>query len=44
MSEQASISKGIATRYATAAFGLADEQDDIQKLEQNVGILKDCLK
>ena len=43
MSEQASTSKGIATRYATAAFGLADEQDDIQKLEQNVGILKESL-
>ena len=25
MSEQASTSKGIATRYATAVFGLADE-------------------
>ena len=43
MSEQASTSKGIATRYATAVFGLADEQDDIQKLEQNVGILKESL-
>ena len=43
MSEQASTSKGIATRYATAVFGLADEQDDIQTLEQNVGILKECL-
>ena len=43
MSEQASTSKGIATRYATAVFGLADEQDDIQKLEQNVGILRESL-
>ena len=43
MSEQASTSKGIATRYATAVFGLADEQDDIQKLEQNVGILKEAV-
>ena len=43
MSEQASTSKGIATRYATAVFGLADEQDDIQTLEQNVGILKEAL-
>ena len=44
MSEQASTSKGIAARYATALFGLADEQDDIQTLEQNVGILKESLK
>ena len=43
MSEQASTSKGIATRYATAVFGLADEQDDIQTLEQNVGILREAL-
>ena len=44
VSEQASTSKGIAVRYATAVFGLADEQDDIQTLEQNVGILKESLK
>ena len=44
MSEQASTSKGIAARYATAVFGLADDQDDIQTLEQNVGILKESLK
>ena len=43
MSEQASTSKGIATRYSTAVFGLSDEQDDIQTLEQNVGILKEAL-
>ena len=43
MSEQASTSKGIATRYATAVFGLADEQDDIQTLQQNVVILKEAL-
>ena len=43
VSEQASTSKGIATRYATAVFGLADEQDDIHTLEQNVGILKEAL-
>jgi F-type H+-transporting ATPase subunit delta len=43
VSEQASTSKGIATRYATALFGLADEQEDIATLEQNVGTLKDCL-
>ena len=40
MSEQASTSKGIATRYASALFGLADEQDDIPSLEENVRILK----
>ena len=44
VSEQASTSKGIAARYATAVFGLADDQDDIQTLEQNVGILKEYLK
>ena len=44
VSEQASTSKGIAARYATAVFGLADDQDDIQTLEQNVGILKESLK
>jgi F-type H+-transporting ATPase subunit delta len=43
VSEQASTSKGIATRYATALFGLADEQEDISTLEQNVGTLKECL-
>ena len=43
MSEQASTSKGIATRYASALFGLADEQDDVITLEQNVGILKDFI-
>jgi F-type H+-transporting ATPase subunit delta len=43
VSEQASTSKGIAMRYATAVFGLSDEQNDIQTLEQNVGILKEAL-
>jgi F-type H+-transporting ATPase subunit delta len=43
VSEQASTSKGIATRYATALFGLVDEQEDISTLEQNVGTLKECL-
>jgi F-type H+-transporting ATPase subunit delta len=43
VSEQASTSKGIATRYATALFGLVDEQEDILTLEQNVGTLKECL-
>ena len=39
MSDQASTSKGIATRYATALFDLANETDDIPTLEQNVNIL-----
>ena len=43
LSEQASISKGIATRYASALFGLANEQDDVITLEQNVGILKEFI-
>ncbi len=43
MSEQASTSKGIASRYASALFGLSDEQDDIPALEKNVRILKQAL-
>jgi len=43
VSEQASTSKGIATRYASALFGLANEQDDVLTLEQNVGILKEFI-
>ena len=43
MSEQASTSKGIAKRYASALFGLANEQDDVITLEQNVGILKEFI-
>jgi F-type H+-transporting ATPase subunit delta len=43
LSEQASISKGIATRYASALFGLANEQDDVKTLEQDVGILKEFI-
>ena len=43
MSEQASASKGIASRYASALFGLANEQDDLPTLEQNVGKLKDYI-
>ena len=43
VSEQASTSKGIATRYASALFGLADEQDDIPALEKNVRILKQTI-
>ena len=43
MSEQASTSKGIATRYASALFGLAVEQDDIPALEKNVRIFKQAI-
>ena len=43
MSEQASTSKGIATRYASALFGLVVEQDDIPALEKNVSILKQTI-
>ena len=43
MSEQASTSKGIAKRYATALFDLADEMDDISTLEKNVNTLKQSI-
>ena len=43
VSEQASTSKGIADRYASALFGLADEQDDIPALEKNVRIFKQAI-
>ena len=43
MSEQASTSKGIAKRYASALFGLADEQDEIPALEKNVSVLKQAI-
>ena len=43
MSEQASTSKGIAARYASALFGLAGEQNDTSALEKNVKILKQAL-
>ena len=36
MSDQASTSKGVAKRYATALFDLANETDDISSLEKNV--------
>ena len=44
MSEQASISKGIATRYAAALFGLAEEQGDLGTLSKNAEILMKSLK
>ncbi len=43
VSEQASTSKGVATRYASALFGLADEQDDIPELEKNVRVVKHAI-
>ena len=43
MSEQASTSKGIAKRYATALFDLADEMDDISTLEKNVNTFKQAI-
>ena len=39
LSDQASTSKGIAKRYATALFDLANETDDISTLEKNVNTL-----
>ena len=43
MSEQASTSKGIAKRYATALFDLADEMDTISIVEENVNTLKQSI-
>ncbi len=39
MSDQASTSKGVARRYATALFDLASETDDISSLQKNVETL-----
>ena len=44
MSEQASISKGIASRYAAALFGLAEEKGDLETLNNNVETLMKSLK
>ena len=44
MSEEASITKGIATRYASALFGLAEEQGDLETLSKNVEILMKSVK
>ena len=43
MSDQASATKGIATRYATALFDLASETDDISSLEKNVETLTQAI-
>ena len=43
MSDQASTSKGVAKRYATALFDLANETDDISSLEKNVETLTQAI-
>ena len=43
MSDQASTSKGIAKRYATALFDLANETDDVLTLEKNVNTLQQAI-
>ena len=43
LSDQASTSKGIAKRYATALFDLAYETDDISTLENNVNTLTQAI-
>ena len=43
MSDQASTSKGVAKRYATALFDLANETDDISTLQKNVDSLKQAI-
>ena len=44
MSEPASISSGIAARYAQAVFELAKEQKSIDKLETDVAELSDAVE
>ena len=43
MSESASISTGIAARYATAVFELAKEAGDLDALERDVDTLDDAI-
>ena len=43
LSDQASTSKGVAKRYATALFDLASETDDISSLEKNVETLTQAI-
>ena len=43
MSDQASTSKGVAKRYATALFDLASETDEISSLEKNVETLTQAI-
>ncbi|MGB0659962.1 MAG: F0F1 ATP synthase subunit delta [Mangrovicoccus sp.] len=44
MSEPASISSGIAARYAMAVFDLAKESNELPQLEQDVDALDSALK
>ncbi|WP_306455397.1 F0F1 ATP synthase subunit delta [Jannaschia seosinensis] len=44
MSEPASISTGIATRYALAVFDLSRDAGDLEKLEADVSALDEALK
>ena len=43
MSEPASISAGIAERYATAVFEIAEENNDLEGLEQGVRDLSEAI-
>ncbi len=43
MSEPASISSGIASRYATAVFELANEENALDALEADLGLLDGAL-
>ena len=43
LSDQASTSKGVAKRYATALFDLVNETDDISTLEKNVDTLTQAI-
>lgn len=44
MSETASISMGVASRYAKALFGLVRESDEVRKLEKDVESLSVALE
>ena len=44
MSESASISSGIATRYATAVFELAKEDKELPALESDIAALAEALE
>ena len=43
LSDQTSTSKGVAKRYATALFDLANETDDVLTLEKNVNTLQQAI-
>ena len=44
MSETASISKGVASRYAKALFDLVHESDEVSRLEKDVESLSVALE